>query len=78
MIIGAYGYWRVRRWRFFNLSFVGAALLSPEIAMLHLHQMTASLTHYRPAMPFGNVNIYFRFFFVQYCHNLKNVTPLET
>ena len=24
MIIGAYGYWRVRRWRFCNLAFVGA------------------------------------------------------
>jgi len=25
MIIGAYGYWRVRRWRFRTLAFVGAA-----------------------------------------------------
>ena len=25
MIIGAYGYWRVWRWRFWNLAFVGAA-----------------------------------------------------
>jgi len=26
MIIGAYGYWRVRRWQFRNLVLVGAAL----------------------------------------------------
>ena len=26
MIIGAYGYWRVRRWRFCILALVGAAL----------------------------------------------------
>jgi len=25
MIFGAYGYWRVRRWQFLNLAFVGAA-----------------------------------------------------
>jgi len=36
-----------------------------------------SLTHYRPAMPFGNRNFFLRTFSAQYCHNLKNITPLE-
>jgi len=35
MIIGAYGYWRVRRWRFWNFAIVGAThnnrLLPSEI-----------------------------------------------
>ena len=37
------------------------------------------LTHYRPAVPFGNrKKIFYRIFSVQYCYNLKNITPLET
>jgi len=27
------------------------------------------LTHYRPAMPFGNKNLFWTIFSVQYCHN---------
>jgi len=39
----------------------------------------AFLTHHRPAMPFGNRKIIFwRIFSAQYCHNSKNITPLET
>jgi len=35
-------------------------------------------THYRPAMPFQNRKNHFRDFSVQYCYNIKNITPLET
>jgi len=37
------------------------------------------LTHYRPAMPAGKrKKILYSIFSVCYCHNFKNITPLET
>jgi len=48
------------------------------ISTLHKINETAILTHYRPAMPFGNRKIYLRASFQFSFDYLKNIIPLET
>jgi len=66
----------------------GVKMLPHLTVFLHLNIFLSMFTeksissdsnHYRPAMPFGKRNIYFRGSFqLQCCHSFKNITPLET
>jgi len=51
--------------------------LQRRASHLLLPKHTFSFNLNRPGIPFANRNIWFRGSF-QYCHNSKNITPLET
>jgi len=50
----------------------------PVCANAFLPRLARALTYYRQAMPFGNSKKYLEHLSSSYCHNLKNITPLET